>query len=96
MTAATRNEKHIRSASQVLYLALELGVEEWKLAFITDLEAKPRVRIMPARDLKRLVKEVATANAMVRAPGQHQGAQLLRSRARRILAASPPGDRRDR
>ena len=61
MTAATRNEKHIRSASQVLYLALELGVEEWKLAFIPDLEAKPRVRIMPARDLKRLVKEVATA-----------------------------------
>jgi transposase len=61
MTAATRNEKHSRSASQVLYLALELGVEEWKLAFITDLEAKPRVRIMPARDLKRLVKEVATA-----------------------------------
>ena len=61
MTAATRNEKHIRSASQVLYLALELGVEEWKLAFITDLEAKPRVRTMPARDLKRLVKEVATA-----------------------------------
>ena len=61
MTAATRNEKHIRSASQVLYLALELGVEEWKLAFITDLEAKPRVRIMPARDLQRLVKEVATA-----------------------------------
>ena len=61
MTAATRNEKHIRSASQVLYLALELGAEEWKLAFITDLEAKPRVRIMPARDLKRLVKEVATA-----------------------------------
>src|SRR6516164_8333647 len=61
MMAATRNEKHIRSASQVLYLALELGVEEWKLAFITDLEAKPRVRTMPARDLKRLVKEVATA-----------------------------------
>ena len=59
--AATRNEKHIRSASQVLYLALELGVEEWKLAFIPDLEAKPRVRTMPARDLKRLVKEVATA-----------------------------------
>ena len=27
MTAATRNEKHIRSASQVLYLALELA---WK------------------------------------------------------------------
>ena len=61
MTAATRNEKHIRSASQVLYLALELGVEESKLAFIPDLEAKPRVRTMPARDLKRLVTEVATA-----------------------------------
>ena len=61
MAAATRNEKHIRSASQVLYLALELGVEEWKLAFIADLEAKPRVRIMPARDLKRLLKEVAIA-----------------------------------
>ena len=61
MTAATRNEKHIRSASQVLYLALELGVEEWKLAFTTHLEAKPRVRVMPARDL--VLVQVAAAPA---------------------------------
>jgi transposase len=45
----------------VLYLALELGVEEWKLAFTTHLEATPRVRVVPARDLKRLAKEIATA-----------------------------------
>lgn len=64
MTAATRNDKHSRPV--VLYLAFELGVEEWKLAFTTDLEAKPRVRVMPARDLKQLAKEVATATRWFR------------------------------
>lgn len=66
MTAATRNDKHSRPV--VLYLAFELGVEEWKLAFTTDLEAKPRVRVMPARDLRQLTKEVATATQWFKLP----------------------------
>jgi transposase len=66
MTAATRNDKHSRPL--VLYLAFELGVEEWKLAFTTDLEAKPRIRVMPARELKQLAKEVATAMQWFRLP----------------------------
>jgi transposase len=45
----------------VLYLAFELGWNEWKLAFTTGHGQKPRIRSMPARDLPRLKQEVAKA-----------------------------------
>jgi len=64
MTAATRNGKYTRTtpeASQVLYLAFELGVEEWKIGFTRDLRSKPRVRAMPAGDLNRLGREITAA-----------------------------------
>jgi transposase len=64
MTTATRNGKYTRTTSatsQVLYLAFELGVEEWKIGFAKDVGTKPRVRVMPARDLKRLAREITTA-----------------------------------
>jgi len=61
MTRATRHNEYTGKTSQELYVAFELGVDEWKLGFITDLGAKPRVRVMPARDLKRLAREIATA-----------------------------------
>jgi transposase len=38
-----------------------MGVEEWKLGFTTHLGAKPRLRVMPARDLGRLAREIAEA-----------------------------------
>ena len=60
MTRATRRDKYIGKTSH-LYVAFELGVEEWKLGFSRDLGAKPRVRIMPARDLTRLAREIAAA-----------------------------------
>jgi len=47
--------------SQTLFLAFELGVEEWKIAFTKDLGTKPRVRVMPARDLTRLGREITAA-----------------------------------
>ena len=64
MTAATRQDEYTRTTSetsQALYLAFELGVEEWKIGFTKDLRTKPRVRVMPAGDLKRLAREITAA-----------------------------------
>jgi len=60
MTRATRSNEYTGKTSH-LYLAFELGVDEWKLGFSTDLGVKPRVRVMPARDLSRLAREIASA-----------------------------------
>ena len=61
MTTATRSHEYTGKTSQVLYLSFELGVSEWKLGFTKDLGTKPRVRVMPARDLTRLAREIALA-----------------------------------
>jgi transposase len=61
MTTATRSHEYTGKTSEVLYLSFELGVSEWKLGFTKDLGAKPRVRVMPARDLTRLAREIAAA-----------------------------------
>ena len=61
MTRATRTDEYTGKTSQVLYLSFELGVTEWKLGFSKDLGTKPRVRVMPARDLKQLARETAAA-----------------------------------
>jgi len=44
-----------------LYLAFELGQARWKLGFTPGLGQRPRERTIPARDLERLVAEVARA-----------------------------------
>lgn len=61
MTRATRRAEYTGAAMGCLYLAFELGIDEWKLGFTTDPAVKPRVRVMPARDLRRLVVEIAEA-----------------------------------
>jgi transposase len=61
MTRATRSAEYTRVTAEVLYLAFELGINEWKLGFTTQLGAKPRMRVMPARDLERLAREIAEA-----------------------------------
>ena len=61
MTRATRRNEYTGESVQWLYLAFELGVDEWKLGFTKDLGTTPRVRVMPARDLKRLTREIAAA-----------------------------------
>jgi transposase len=57
---ATRNSK-ITTKTDVLYLAFELGENEWKLAFTVGVGQKPRLRSMPARDLPRLQEEMIKA-----------------------------------
>jgi len=61
MSTATRSNEYTGKSSEVLYVSFELGVDEWKLGFTKDLGDKPRVRVMPARDLKRLAREIAAA-----------------------------------
>jgi transposase len=61
MTRATRRNEYTGGRAQWLYLAFELGVDEWKLGFTSELGTTPRVRVMPARDLKRLAREIAAA-----------------------------------
>ncbi len=68
MTRATRSSEYNGKISQVLYLSFELGVDEWKLGLTKDLGAKPRVRVMPARDLKRLAREIAAAKQWFELP----------------------------
>ncbi len=44
-----------------LYIALELGEDKWLLACSTEAAQKPRLRGLPARDLRRLDQEIAKA-----------------------------------
>src|SRR5258705_3340762 len=61
MTRATRTAEYTGATTLCLYLAFELGSNEWKLGFTTEPGATPRVRTMPARDLERLTREIADA-----------------------------------
>ena len=61
MTRATRTAEYTGATTLCLYLAFELGSNEWKLGFATEPGATPRVRTMPARDLARLTREIADA-----------------------------------
>src|SRR5215471_2992002 len=44
-----------------LYIALELGQDQWLIACATEAAQKPRFRTLPARDLARLHEEIARA-----------------------------------
>lgn len=59
MTAA--HTSNVTTKTDVLYLALELGEVEWKLAFTIGLGQKPRLRSMPARNLPQLQAEITKA-----------------------------------
>ena len=61
MTRATRRHENTGKSSQILYLSFELGVEEWKLGFGSDLGSTPQVRVIRSRDLTRLTREIAAA-----------------------------------
>jgi transposase len=71
--AATPKEMAI-GVEQVLALALELSLTEWKIAFSTGLGQQPRYRSIPARDLERLREEIDRAKERFRLP---QGARVV-------------------
>lgn len=57
-TAATRSEY---SGAEVLFLAFELGWSSWKLASTVGFGQKPRMKTIPAGDLKKLEEEIGRA-----------------------------------
>lgn len=54
-------QKEYNSFQSHLYIAFELSNTEWKLGFTIGFGQKPRLRIVPARDLKALQREIRTA-----------------------------------
>ena len=56
------------SEQPVLYMALELGWDSWKLGFASGPGAAPRLRQMPARDVTCLMLEIAEAKRRLRLP----------------------------
>lgn len=57
-TTATRKSHRI---TPILYLAFELSLDSWKLAFATSLGGRIRMRTIPARDLEALRAEITGA-----------------------------------
>jgi hypothetical protein len=74
------------SEQPVLYLALELGWDSWKLAFASGLGSAPRLRQIPARDVQRLVLEIVEAKRRLRLPADCPVVGCLRSGPRWLLA----------
>jgi transposase len=70
MTTATRRSEYSGATTPFLYLAFELGIDEWRLGCATEPSATPRTRVIPARDLERLVKEIAHAKKGLGLPPQ--------------------------
>src|SRR5262245_10980507 len=71
MTANLRPHSNLSVATNeqpVLYMAFELGWDSWKLAFATSTGPAPRRREMPARDVPRLLQEIAEAKRRLRLP----------------------------
>ena len=62
MTTAIQNE-HDNATEPGLFMAFELSENTWKLGFSIGHGQKPRERPMAARDLKRLLDEVAHAKS---------------------------------
>ena len=74
-----------RQASGVLYLAFELGWNEWKLAFSTGPAVRPRLRAIGGRNVDALVQEIAKAKTRKRG-------QIRMARAR-VRVGPSMGDR---
>lgn len=60
MDQTTRTEESTREGGK-LYMALELGWGNWKLAFTTEAGEKPRLRSLTARDLTTFEEEIEHA-----------------------------------
>jgi len=58
---ATHNANCAASCAPVLYLALDLGASNWKLAFTVGLGQKPRLKTITARSTLSLVLEIKAA-----------------------------------
>ena len=59
--SATHNTQSTAAAGPVLYVALELGWNSWKLAFTTGMGQKPRMRTVTGRNTGVLLAEIKKA-----------------------------------
>src|SRR5438270_14095647 len=61
MTATRKQHSTRQTKGRVLYLAFELGWNEWKLAFATGPADNPRLRSIGGRNTQVLAQEIAKA-----------------------------------
>jgi transposase len=66
-TATARSEKG-NTDSAVLFGAFELSNKTWKVGFTVGLGQKPRERVVPARDLKKVLEEIGAAKRRFKLP----------------------------
>jgi transposase len=57
----TPRQRESKGIPEVLYLSFELGRKEWKLAFTVGRGEKPRLRTLPAGDLRGVEQEIERA-----------------------------------
>ena len=58
------------SSSPTLLLAFELGERSWKLGFTTGMGQRPRIRVISAGAVDRVVEEVARAKNRLKLPAE--------------------------
>ena len=68
--SATHTIQSTAATGPVLYLALELGWKDWKLAFTVGMGQKPRLRTIAGRDTALLLVEVKKAKRRFGLPEQ--------------------------
>jgi transposase len=68
MSAATTRRGQYTEGPQILYLAFELSLSVWKLAFSTSTSRRPKFRNLPARDLEGLCVEIQRVKRALRLP----------------------------
>jgi transposase len=66
-TAATCNAEY--TLERVLYMAIELADNHWKLGFTTGFGQRPRERDVAARDTEKLEREIRSAKLRFHLPG---------------------------
>jgi len=69
-TAATCNAEY--TLERVLYMAIELADNRWKLGFTTGFGQRPRERNVAARDVAALQREIHSAKRRFHLPGDCQ------------------------
>ena len=57
------------ASAPALFMAIEIGEAKWKLGFSTGMGQRPRIRVIEARQMKRLETEILAAKARFKLDG---------------------------
>src|SRR5579883_641919 len=63
---STKRNRPAAAKAEVLYLAFELGWNDWKLAFASGPADSPRLKSIAARDTQALLREIGRAKKRFR------------------------------